>query len=183
MIDLQTISIVMAGVSVTIAAFYYTFTLRYTRMNLKNTLDTRKAQFFMQQYQINASVWFMKRDTDLRRWEWEDYEDFSDKYLENENSEVGATWLSFMMWADGFGYLLKENLVDAEMVYQLGQGGIGPIRQWTRFEPIIKEMRERGNNPALFKWFEYLVEEMKRMREQRELSSKWSPTLNRFIEE
>jgi len=43
MIDLQTLSIVLASIGVTIAAIYYTFTLRYTRMNMKNTPGTRQA--------------------------------------------------------------------------------------------------------------------------------------------
>jgi len=183
MVEYTTLFGLTQTLAIIIGVFIAVMELRHMRQARETELETRKAQLFMQQYQINASVWFMKRDTDLRRWEWEDYEDFSDKYLENKNSEVGATWLSFMMWADGFGYLLKENLVDAEMVYQLGQGGIGPIRQWTRFEPIIEEIRERGNNHDFLRWFEYLVEEMKKMRAQKGLSSKWSTTLNRFIEE
>lgn len=46
MIDLQTLSIVLASIGVTIAAIYYTFTLRYTMMNMKNTPGTRQAQMW-----------------------------------------------------------------------------------------------------------------------------------------
>jgi hypothetical protein len=84
---------------------------------------------------------------------------------------------------DGLGVGLNENLLDIEMLYRLDQGGYGPIRFWIKFEPIVREMRERNNNPELLKGFEYYIEEMKKMRKQKGLSSKWSPALNRFVEE
>lgn len=40
-LTLQTISIVLTGLTLSIAAIYYMLTLRYTRMNMKNTLETR----------------------------------------------------------------------------------------------------------------------------------------------
>ena len=43
MVDAQTISIIFAGVSMGVAAIYYT-------LNLRNTIKTRQAQLFMSLY-------------------------------------------------------------------------------------------------------------------------------------
>ena len=43
MVSIETLSIVFTVLSISLAAFYI-FTLRYTRMNMKNTLETRQAQ-------------------------------------------------------------------------------------------------------------------------------------------
>jgi hypothetical protein len=44
---LQTIGILMTGVSLTIAAAYYTLTLRNTQKNQQLQLETRQAQLYM----------------------------------------------------------------------------------------------------------------------------------------
>jgi len=49
-LTLQTIGILLTGLTVSIAAIYYTLTLRYTRRKLELQLETRQTQLFMQIY-------------------------------------------------------------------------------------------------------------------------------------
>jgi hypothetical protein len=53
------------------------------------------------------------------------------------------------------------------------------IGGWSKFEPIVKGFRERDGRPETWKWFEYFVNEMKKVREKRELpeyTMPWQPT-------
>ena len=99
--------------------------------------------------------------------EWDDFDDFLSKYDSDVNPEDGAKRYSSWMWADGMGYLLYHDLIDADMAYWLT--GAGLMRSWNQWEPIIKEYRERMNDPELCFWFEYLVTRMKEMRDEKEL--------------
>ncbi len=50
MVDIQTIGVLVATASVTLAATYYMLTLRATQRSMKNTLETRQVQMFMNIY-------------------------------------------------------------------------------------------------------------------------------------
>lgn len=70
---------------------------------------------------------------------------------------------------DGIGYLLKQNLIDLESAYHLMQGTY-VITSWLQWGPIIEKQREQMG-PDYMIWFEYLADEMSKMRESRGLSS------------
>lgn len=181
MIDLQTLSIVLASVSVCVAALYYNFTLRYTRMNMKNTLETRQAQLFMQSYQETSAAELQTLAFEMLDWEWTDFADFNEKYVRDPRKYGG--FASFMVYMNGIGILLKENYIDSELVYKMDQDGMAPMMWWFKFEPIIRGMREQINNPGLMKYFEYYVEEMIRLRKLNGLPSKWSSEQRSFLNE
>jgi hypothetical protein len=53
------------------------------------------------------------------------------------------------------------------------------IGYWIKFERIIRGFRERDGRPETWRWFEYLAEEMKKVREQRgmpEYTEPWRPS-------
>ena len=64
----------------------------------------------------------------------------------------------------GLGYMVKEGVIDVETVYD--HSGERIIRMWNRFKPIILVIREMGGSYAL-KWWEYLVNELEKVSEQR----------------
>ena len=53
------------------------------------------------------------------------------------------------------------------MIYYL-MGGYGFFWNWEKFKDVILASRERMNNPDLFAMYEYLAEEMQKMRLKRE---------------
>ena len=178
---LQTISI-MVGI------IYYLGILRNTQKTRELTLkaqeqvlETRKLQLFIQQYQKVTSVEFQKISNELLEWEWDSFDDFSEKYV--SDPKVFAEWVIYMLNHDSRGILLKEGFVDSHMLYLMDQGGMGPTKQWVLFKPIVEELRNQWNNQLLFTGYEYYVDEMMKIRKKEGLSSKWSPNLNKFIEE
>ena len=79
-LTLQTIGILLTAVTVSIAAIYYTLTLRYTRRNQELQLETRQAQFFIQTYQSLVTPEVQKLYGEILEWEWTDFDDFAEKY-------------------------------------------------------------------------------------------------------
>ncbi len=144
-LTLQTIGILLTGLTVSIAAIYYTLTLRYTRRNQDLQLETRQTQLFMQLYQQVLSKDAQRDNFELINLEWEDYEDFEMKYGSENNPDVAAKRYYLWRQFDAIGYLLKKGLIDADMVFQLGINVV--IWQWAKWEPIITEIRVRYNMP------------------------------------
>ena len=123
-------------------------TRELTLKSQEQVLETRKLQLFMQQYQRVTSVEFQTISNELLEWEWDSFDDFSEKYA--SDPEAFAEWVIYMLHHDSRGILLKEGFIDIHMLYLMDQGGMGPTKQWVLFEPLVEELRKQWNNPLLF---------------------------------
>ena len=63
------------------------------------------------------------------------------------------------------GYELYQGNIDVEELYNY-TGFQGIWFFWNKFKPIIMEDRKRYGNPHLFRWFEYLVDELLKERKR-----------------
>jgi len=159
MVDLQTISVMLAATSIVIAASYYILTLRNTRL-------TRQAQLFMQLYQNFTSQDLHKNHIEMLNYEWEDYDDFERKYGSDYNIDSYSKRASLWLWFNGIGLLVQKGLVDPEMVYFTA--GNQALWNWNKFETIIKEIGRRYNVSDSFIHYEYLVHELRKIGEKRD---------------
>lgn len=89
MVDLQTISVLIATVSVTLAAAYYFITFRDSR-------KTRRIQLFMQFFDKMQTVDFHRLLHDVYNLEWDDPADFEERY----------------------GVLVNDGVIDARFIYE-----------------------------------------------------------------
>jgi hypothetical protein len=165
LVVLQSVSYVAAAIGVCIAAIYYVMTLRVQQANMKHTLETRQAQFFMQIYEVLGSVEFQKSAFELRKMEWKDFEDWDKKYHWRANEDAYAKFVAAWRYCDALGFLVKNKLVDPVKIYDIQGNTI--ITGWDRYREIIVRLRERGNIPEFQQHFEYLYNEMVKIREQR----------------
>ena len=168
MVTFETVLNVIPALSVAVALVYYALNLRNANRTQRMQLETRKAQFYMQLYMRVTSEEFMKRSIDLLRWEFDGYEDLSERYLQGPDSSLSAKWFSLLWHMDGLGYMMAQKLIEAEMVYNFG-GGAAHLRHWMKWEPAIVEMRIRRGDPEFLRWFEYLAEEMMKLRQEKGL--------------
>ncbi len=167
-LTLQTIGILLTGLTVSIAAIYYTLTLRYTRRNQELTLkaqeqalETRQAQLFMNVYnQSFTNRQFLDSLNRVLNLHWEDL----DEYLElfdytnpktRENRLAMGTLVGFF---EGVGVLVKEDLLDIRLVALLMTGQVKAF--WEKTESIVEENRERFNYPRWVSETEYLYKEL-----------------------
>jgi hypothetical protein len=85
------------------------------------------------------------------------YKDFLENYGDPLTHEAFITITAFY---DGLGFLLHKRLIDIELTEYILGGLMTTI--WRKLGPVIIEMRKDRNLPELFKWFEYLYEEMEK---------------------
>ena len=174
---LQSVSYIAGALGVCVAAIYYAMNLRISQRNQElvlktqhQTLETRKAQFYMQINQHLRSEESQRRFIDLIYMEWKDYDDFERKYGSSVNIDSYAKRFSALYEFNGVGYLLKDGLIDMDTAYSLADT-IG-LELWRKFEPIVREQRVRYNVPEMFADLEFLAAEIAKRLEKKGHSTK-----------
>jgi hypothetical protein len=119
MVDAQTMSIVFAGLSIGVAAIYYTLTLQNTRKNQELTLRaqeqglvTRQAQLFMQIYDKSISKEYADAMKVLRGVKFDNYEEYK-HYMVNmgDYPDKMDAWNFIGGFYEGLGLLVMEDLI------------------------------------------------------------------------
>jgi hypothetical protein len=135
------------------------FQLRRIQATGETELETRQASLFMQIYDHFYDLDFVKRQLEIWKWNWSDYDDFVKKYEFDTNPESGSLLFSVGTYFEGIGVLVKRNLIDPCIVDDLISGLV--MRTWDKFEPVIRETRRRLNWPQYFEFFEHLNDEIR----------------------
>jgi hypothetical protein len=161
MVDIQTISIVLASASVVAGVVYYALQLRHQA-------KLRQTDLIMRLYSTLGNKEFFESYTKFMLMEFEDYDDYRTKYAPSptglsEKPEVIAFWQVGTFYEE-IGVLLYTRLVDIKLTARLFCNLI--VYTWEKAKPIIEGLRKEGN-PRLYGWFEYLYNEMKK-RQKRE---------------
>ena len=158
MVDIQTTGILIAAASVVVTAIIMTWqNIEARRM--------RKAQLFMPIYSHFYDQDFLKPYHDiLHNWEWNDAEDWRNKYGHKTNLDTGGQFSSVINYFRCVGSLLRRNQIEPELVSDLMQSNV--IRFWEKIEPFVNELRISNPDMTWQNPFEYLYHEMKRMEQQ-----------------
>jgi hypothetical protein len=155
MVDIQTVSIAIASTGVFAAAIYYIFQIRHQT-------KLRQTDVIMRLHSFYNSEMFQKAVTIVLSTDYKDYDDFVKEY---GSSSAGDVLISSRMvggFFEGIGVLVNEKLLDITLVQKLFTVDVF----WEKAEPIVKGMRKQLSRPALYEWFEYLYNEVKK-KEQR----------------
>jgi MFS superfamily sulfate permease-like transporter len=159
MVDIQTVSIAIASVSVVLAAIYYVLHLGHQR-------KIRQTDLIMRLY----SEWKGKELNEawLKVWnlEFKDFNDFVKKYGRwYSETEVYIAFRMVCLFFEEMGVLLHRKLLDIGIVADLFT--ISTKNAWEKVKPIVEGLRAlRQMGPLTFGYFEYLYNEMKK-REQK----------------
>jgi hypothetical protein len=161
---LQAVSYIMGSLGVFVAAVYYVMTLRVQQTNARNTLETRKAQTYMQYWEkTNTDEWRRDLDEIINEWSYTDFDDFWEKYGPDTNPEQNRKFLKQGYYFEHIGLLVKEDLIDPQLIYWWD---ITPIRFWEKYEPVYLEYRERYEPPPkgmVAEWFEDMYYVLKKI--------------------
>jgi len=152
MVDVQTISVVIAAASVVFGV------IAWVQQNRENK-EINQARLFMQIYDRFYNLEHVRHQLAIWNWEWKDFDDFQEKYAFDSNFEVASELFIVCSYFEGIGVLVKRKLIDPTVIDDLISGTV--LRTWEQFEPIIKDTRKRLNWPQYFEWFEYLYNEIK----------------------
>jgi len=143
-VDIATLSIVVAAVSVVMTAIFAMFQLR-------DLVKTRQTDLIMRLYSRFGSEEFQKTYEKVLAREATSLSEYEEKYGWAEWSAVGTFF-------EGIGVLLCRKLIDISLVDDLFTA---PVKMaWDKMKDGIVESRKEMGQPTIFEWFEYLYNEM-----------------------
>jgi hypothetical protein len=158
MIDISTVSIVIASAGVLAGVTYYILEIRHQR-RLRQTESV-----------IRLSPWFNMNAREVQEAinqvcsiEYEDYADYLAKYSEKPEH---MTLKILGNYFEGIGILVYRKLVEADIIYDFW----GEIIQstWEKIKPLIADMRKNSGSLKMFEFWEYLYGEMKKTEQKRQ---------------
>jgi len=159
MVDVSTVSIVIASAGVFAAAVYYILQLRHQSRMRQTDLVVRLYSAFSGKELQEA---YLETGYGM---EFVDYDDFMKKYgMHGMPSKSVLPLWQVGKFFDGVGVLLRRKLVDIGLVDELFHTEATVI--WEKIKPLVEGRRKELNQPTIYKHFEYLYNEMKK-RQQR----------------
>ena len=165
MIDLQTVSIVIAAVSVVIGVANSILNNERAERRRQLEQETRQAEFYMQFYKNTYEYTKHWQDV-LYRQDWKTWDEYWEKYSSRVNPEAAAKVLEVARRYETLGSLVREKLIDPKFLYK--QDPHSAVLTWERLKPIVMGVRKNLNITNWGKSFEYLVNLMREMQKQEE---------------
>jgi hypothetical protein len=161
-VSLQTLLTYLTLISVPVGVFYHIMTLRNTRRNQDQQLETRQAQLFMSLYNRLSDKNFNQDWMDAVSLTINSQEEYMHLFYDTEKrTEIGSAVNALFAYFEGIGVLIKRGLVDISLVDDLMSSYI--LMTWNKYGPFIKEQQESANRPELWEHFEYLANEIKKV--------------------
>lgn len=165
MVDIQTVSIVIASASVVAGVVYYSLQIRHQNLQIQQQTKMRQTDLVIRLYSTFISTEFVDASMKLLALEFKGYKDFVNKYGPILS---GKPELKALLIVDNFfnqvGILLRRGFIDADLARDVFTYRVETL--WKKAEPIILGLRKELNQPEAGKWFEYLYKELQK-REQK----------------
>jgi len=158
---IEYLPLVLTGLGLTASILYYTSVLRNANEAQKRAQETRRTQLSTSITEKIGSKDFLRDFIELTQLEWIDIDDFLKKYDHTVNTESYAQRWTVWMAYENLGYLLREGLIDREILFNAASTGCVLI--WGRYQPVIDYYRKRQLGPRFMENFEYLATEMWKM--------------------
>jgi len=157
LLDIPSISAIIAAMGVLVGVGLTVQELRHLVRQRQTDLITKLS------YDISTNRQFLEASTDVFAAEFKDYDDFVRKYgkLISKN-QVPISFSMIGNFYEQVGVLLKNKLIDISLVDQL----LPASNIWEKMKPMVKGMREEYHDPAIFEWFEYLSNELKKRQQK-----------------
>ena len=157
MLDIPSISAIIAAIGVLVGVGLTVQELRHLVRQRQTDLITKLS------YDISTNRQFLEASTDVFAAEFKDYDDFVRKYgkLISKN-QVPISFSMIGNFYEQVGVLLKNKLIDISLVDQL----LPASNIWEKMKPMVEGMREEYHDPAIFEWFEYLSNELKKRQQK-----------------
>ena len=125
---------------------------------MEMTMKSRQASLLMQMWNRTQSKEFNKDLYTFYAMEWEDFDDFIEKYGQDNNPEAWNAFGSIVNFCEGLGVMVKNDLIDPALVDDMESNLI--VTSWEKFSPIITEFKKRNNFPTFCEQFEYLYHQI-----------------------
>ncbi len=146
MVDLQTVSIVIASISVVVGVIYYAWLIRNQNKLRQTDLTLRLVQQFSDNDFMNSWAQAMARDERV-------YEEYIKKYGSIDLFRISVFF-------EGVGFLVHRKLLDIDLAMEMWADPV--VMMWEKIGDILKRL----HSDKAF-WFEYLYNEVKKRKQRR----------------
>jgi hypothetical protein len=152
-LDLQTVSIVIAAMSVLIGVIM-------SVLSIRNLAKSRRASIFLDFHKQADQEFLEDIEEVVGEWNWSDYEEFLAKYGPT-NPKNWAKFIHVSSFFDSMGKLLEESITDAELLPE-AMAAIAMI-WWEKIEPIQADLAKRWRSSESLDSSEFLYKTLKRL--------------------
>ena len=156
---IEYLPLVLTGLGIMVSIFYYAMVLR-------NTSRARQIEMLHRLHDSKYDVEGLEHFFMLMTHDWEDFDDWYKQY--GQDQRIKSIMESQMSYLEGLGVLVKKEVIDLDTVYDIMGRRI--IQYWLKYETVVKGLRSAvgfGPGPDYCTFFEYLANEMIRIRKQR----------------
>ena len=157
MVDIQTISILVAATSVVVG-------VALALVQLRDLVKTRQTDLVMRLDSTFGGREFQEAWVETLRMEFKDYKDYLKKYGATSEKPIYTSVNMVAAFFEEEGILLRRKLIDISLIDDLQSSDI--ILTWHKMKPIVEGWRKHFNRPQISEWFEYLYNEMRKREEQ-----------------
>ncbi len=156
MVDIQTVSIVIASTGVLAGVIYYILEIRHqSRLRQTESVIKLSPWFNMNAREVQEAI------SQVCSIEYKNYDDYLKRYSEKPEH----TMLKILgNYFEGMGILVYRKLVKADIVYDFWGDII--LSSWEKVEPLLVDMRKESGNLKMFEFWEYLHNEMKKRQQE-----------------
>ena len=161
MLDIPSISAIVTAAGVLVGVVYYILEIRHqSRLRQTESVIRLSPWFNMNAREVQEAI------TQVCSIEYKNYEDYLERYSEKPENMMLKILGNYF---EGIGILVYRKLVKEDIVYDFW----GEIIQssWEKIQPLVTDMRKDLGDSNMFRFWEYLYNEMKK-REQKLQQSK-----------
>ena len=153
-LDLQTISIIVAALSVVIGVIMSVFSLR-------NHSKSRRTSIFLE-FHKQADQEFLENVLEVvGEWSWNDYEEFLTKYGPPKNRKEWAQFVYVSSFFDSMGKLLEDKITDVKLIPETL--AVIAMAWWEKIEPIQADVAKRWRYSESLDSSRFLYEAIKKL--------------------
>ena len=175
---LQTVSYIAGATSVCLGVVYFILNMRASQRNMKQTLETRKLSFVTSITNQLLSESGQRTYGELMNMDWSSYDDFEKKYGSDYNLDNYAKRMSIWNIYNTLGMLVREKLIEPELLYSIHN--VSVCLMWSLFKDVIAENRRRYGGRDNFSDFEFLNNEILKIKLSRDPSFKLPEKIIRY---
>jgi len=156
MVDIAAASIAIASAGVLAGVIYYVLEIRHqSRLRQTESVIKLSPWFNMNAREVQEAI------TQVCSIEYENYDDYLERY---SGKPEHMTLKILGNYFEGMGILVYRKLVETDIVYDFW----GDIIQssWEKIEPLVAGMRKDSGDLNMFRFWEYLYDEMKKRKQK-----------------
>jgi hypothetical protein len=151
-LDVQTVSVLIASVSVIAGAVYYMLETRHQRIERQTESIIKLSPWF----NLNAKE-IQEAISQTCTVEYTNYPEYLEKY---GGKPPQTSFKLLGNYFEGIGLLVYRKLVETDIVFDFW-GDIA-LSIWEDNEPLVMDMRKASGEPRMFEYWEFLAKEMKK---------------------